>query len=144
MMALKSRTLEKIERKQVRQKKLAADKAKVRKRVIEQKKEHQKKMRDAKLRIVKGKAQEVQEVHEQRKRFRTERQQQQQELIEKARRKHEAVKGRQGGAARAQQERQVTFRSKCWQSITAKDYNRRVLTNVMLMSDTETTATQWL
>lgn len=132
MLALKQRTLKKIERKASLERAAEKKQALIRSRVVAQKEEHAKKVVEAQRRIAEQKVAEVREVHDMRKRFKNERQRNQAELVEKARRKHEAVKAREGGAARAQEERQRQMQLK-----VMAEYERKINDEVARRRDKE-------
>ena len=103
MLALKKHTVEKLAVKQQREAAAKKKQELVRQRVEKQKRAHAKKMELARKRVAEAKVQEVREVHIMRRKFKAEREQQKREKVAKARKKHEAVKGRDGAVQRAQE-----------------------------------------
>merc|ERR1719238_799785 len=103
MLELKKHTVEKLAVKQQREAAAKKKQELVRQRVEKQKRAHAKKMELARKRVAEAKVQEVREVHIMRRKFKAEREQQKREKVAKARKKHEAVKGRDGAVQRAQE-----------------------------------------
>ena len=64
-------------------------------------------LQEAQRRLAEAKEHEVKEVHAMRRKFKAEREAQHREVVAKARRKHQAVKGKEGGAQRALEARKV-------------------------------------
>ena len=134
MLELKKHTVEKLAVKQQREAAAKKKQELVRQRVEKQKRAHAKKMEVrgagfsthmvalsqsralvgclpppqlARKRVAEAKVQEVREVHIMRRKFKAEREQQKREKVAKARKKHEAVKGRDGAVQRAQEAKRV-------------------------------------